>query len=369
MKITVLQENLKSALKTIQKAIPSKPQLPILSSVYLKADKQGVLTLAATDLYLGIKGSIAAQVDEPGELVVPGDLFKNLIFSLSVGELILETKGSSLIIKYGKSRSSLPYQAAEDYPRFPNIDGDEYSFSVDQLNIVEKRVSFAAATDQARPALSSLYFNFTADSPKIVATDGFRLMIMDLDSEENSINRNLLIPKKAMSEVFRMMAQTKAEKLFFKVSEELKQVLFSIDGTEIYVRLIDGEYPPYEKIIPTSFVVNLKLDLETLTDEVKRAHIFSKEASNIVKFKFEEGSLTIFSEGSGSGEYKGEVEVDYKGEPLEVSFNAIYLLDFLNTQKEGTLIFQMNESLKPIQLQMEDFPQCKYIVMPFRANG
>ena len=368
MKFSVLQENLKTALGNLQKAIPSKPQLPILSSVYLKTEK-GSITLAATDLYLGVRSTIPAEVKEAGSLVIPGEIFKNLVFSLPAGEINIEQKGASLIIEHENSKSSLPYQSAEEYPQFPEVKGDQFPLPTAMLKKIEQYVSFAAAIDQTRPVLASLLFSFTNKGLDVVGTDGFRLATFHTEDKVEGLEQDILIPVKSLSEVFRLVSQTDAEYVDFKVAHELKQVLFVVDGVEIYIRLIEGEYPPYQKIVPPEFAYTLELDWQELASQVKRAFLFSRDSSNIIKLEIENDKLFIKASSPARGEYQGELSISYKGEPLEISFNAIYLLDFLNTRRDGELVFSMNESLKPAAFKIKEESGYLYIVMPFRSAG
>jgi DNA polymerase-3 subunit beta len=367
MKIKILQENLKVALGNLQKAIPSRPQLPILSSVYFRAEKDS-LVLAATDLYLGIKCAVPAESDEEETLVVPGDILKNLVFSFSAGEIEIEKKENSLILKYGNSTSSIPYQSAEDYPPFPEVAGENYSLSTTLFEKIEKYVAFAAAVDQTRPVLASLLFSFKQNGLNLVGTDGFRLATLETKDGVENLSQDLLIPVKALNEVFRMVSQVEEKQITFKMAEELKQVLFTVGNTEIYVRLIEGEYPPYQKIIPPDFEHQFNLDWDELNTQVKRAFLFSRDASNIIRFEISKNKLEIKANSPAQGEYQGEITIDYAGEPLEIAFNALYLLDFLAIQKEGELTFMMNESLKPAAFKIQTEKDYLYLVMPFRTT-
>jgi len=368
MKLTVLQENLKNALSSLQKAIPNKPQLPILSSIYLKAEKDQ-LTLAATDLYLGIKSTIPAKVSKPATLVVPGEILKNLIFSFEAGEIAIHQKGSSLILEYGNSTSSLPHQTADEYPQFPIVEGKSYSLPTQLLSDIERYISFAAAVDQTRPALASLLFSFKKSGLEVVGTDGFRLATFSAKEGLDDFEGEILIPIKSMSEVFRMVSQTESKTVDFKIVEELKQVLFVVDGVEIYVRLTEGEYPPYQKIIPPEFEHEIALDWQEFAAQVKRAFLFSRDTSNIIRLVMADGTMKITANSPAHGDFEGELSVAYKQkEPLEIAFNAMYLLDFLNIQKEGELLFLMNESLKPAAFKIQDVDQYLYVVMPFRTT-
>lgn len=367
MKLTVLQENLKTALNSLQKAIPSKPQLPILSSIYVQA-KGDSLTLAATDLYLGIKCTIPAKIEEEAVLVIPGEILKNLIFSFSAGEVKIEKEGASLVVEYDNSRSLLPFQSAEEYPPFPEVSGENYSLSTELLRKIEKYIAFAAALDQTRPVLASILFSFKKDGLEIVGTDGFRLATLHSTETLKDFEQDILIPVKSLSEVFRMANQTDVKYIDFKISQELKQVLFNIDGVEIYVRLTEGEFPPYKRIIPPEFLYTFTLDWQELVAQVKRAFLFSRDTSNIIRLEINKKEMCIKANSPARGEYLGKMVVSYDGEPLTIAFNALYLLDFLNIQKDGDVTFSMNESLKPASFQIQEEQGYTYIVMPFRTT-
>lgn len=366
MQLTILQENLKSSLNHLQKAIPSKPQLPILSSIFLEASNDKIV-LAATDLYFGIRSTIKASIKEEGKIVIPGDIFKSLILSLSPGEVKFTTKEKSLLIKSNKSKTSLPFQSSEEFPLFPEVSGDEIFFSIELLEKINKLVSFSASTDQTRPILTTLLFDFKPKTLTIVGTDGFRLAVLDVPGDYQE--KKLLVPVKAISEVYRIAKQTKIDQVSVKISQELKQLLFLVGDTEIFVRLIEGEFPPYEKIIPTSFSLEINVDGGELLSQVKRAYIFSKESSNIIKFKIDQDKMILESSSPSSGDYQGEINIDNPSNSQnEIAFNVQYVMDYLNTTKPERVWFGMNESLKPAVFKLSEELNYKYIVMPFRVN-
>mgnify|MGYP003975631791 CR=1 FL=1 len=283
MKLKVLQENLNRSLNNLQKAIPSKPQLPILSSILIEA-KNNECTISATDLYFGVKSNVQADIENEGMVVIPGKQFKEIISSLNPGVLTLELKENTFKILSEKSKTSLACQTSEEYPPFPNVEGDEYKISSENLEEIEKNISFSASTDQARPVLTAILFKFSSKGSEIISTDGFRLSILELnESEIYEDEKSFLIPSKALSEVYRIMNKLDVKEVQFKISRELKQVFFSMNGVLIFVRLIDGNYPPYEKIVPVDFKTEVVFDSEELLDNLKRAMIFARESSNIVK--------------------------------------------------------------------------------------
>jgi DNA polymerase III subunit beta len=369
MKLKILQENLNLCLSFLQKAIPNKPQLPILSSILVET-KDNKIIFSATDLYLGIKTQSIAEIEEEGKIVIPGDIFKQIITSFQKGKVSLDTKDNNLQIKLGKSNMTIPTQTVEEYPEFPIIKGNQFTFSLDLLKEIEKHVSFSAGIDQTRPILTAVYFIFGDDGLEVVGTDGFRLSILNSEHIKNKVGKKLLIPAKALSEVIRIASQSKTEKILLTVSEELKQIKFDIEDTHLFVRLIEGDYPPYQKIIPSNFAINFGIDGEKFAEEIKRAFILARDSSNIVKLKITGETLSIVSSSPSLGNYKGQIDIKNKSKTDgEIAFNAKYVMEFLNNTKPEHILFFMNESLKPAMFKIDGIDNFKYIIMPFRVNN
>jgi DNA polymerase-3 subunit beta len=368
MRIEVLQENLKQALSYLQKVIPSKPQMAILSSILLKAEGNK-LTLSGTDLYLGIKTEFIVDVQEEGSLVVDGETFKAFINSLKAGKISMELQENSLIVQQGKIKSKFACQDAQEYPQFPEVTGDTFTLSTQDLEIMQSKIMFCASADQTRPVLTSLLMKFSADQLEVVATDGFRLAQIFFKDKNFSLEKELLVPVKAMAELSRIAKQQNAENFSIIVSEELKQLLFQVANVKMYVRLIEGEYPPYNKIIPPDFQIEVNFDTEEFTQELKRAQIFARDASNIVRLEISKDSLLIRSFSASYGEYQGEIPLKNVHENTgKIAFNIHYLLDYLSGVSTESLSFFMNESLKPAEFRESSLSDYLYVVMPFRVN-
>jgi DNA polymerase-3 subunit beta len=368
MKLKLLQENLKSALNQLQKAIPSKPQLPILSAILFDATDKG-LVLSATDLYLGVKCFISAEIEETGTLAVPGEIFKQLVTALPAGKMSLETKESSLIIKIGSSVSKIPFQASEEYPQFPEISGEQQQFELSELTAMTEQVGFAISADQSRPVLTAMLFHFGAGELKVVGTDGFRLSVLKLSNHSLESSEKVLLPAKSVQEVARIAAQLKIEQISCQFDLENKQAKFLVGQTEMYIRLIEGEFPPYDKIIPTQFAHEVSFDRETLLAELKRALFFARETSNIVRFNLEGQILKILARSPSYGEYTGEIVLNGTiSSPLEIAFNAAYLMDYLGAQTAEEIWLGANESLKPVMFKTANSQNQQYVVMPFRVS-
>ncbi|MEA2056400.1 MAG: DNA polymerase III subunit beta [Patescibacteria group bacterium] len=368
MEISLKKKRVKNGLNFLKNSIPSNPQLPILSNIRLKLQEK-TLTLSATDLYLGVKTRVEVSCKGELDLVVPGSTFKDLIYSFENKEIHLEKKDKSIIIKAGSSKVNIPFQNSDEYPDFPKVEGEEFKLKAKTLEEIKNLVSFAASSDQARPVLTTVLLKCSKQGLEAVATDGFRLAVLKFDELKTNKEKALLIPVKALNEVSRIVSQTNASEAVLQVSEELKQIKFKVESTEIFVRLIEGDFPPYEKIIPSSFSSELKIEGKRFKKELSRAYILAKESSSIVRLKFEKELLEIKTASTALGKYRGEMEVKNKQKDSnEIAFNANYLIDFLNNVKSEEVIFKMNESLKPAIIQVKERENYKYIIMPFRIN-
>lgn len=378
MKINALQENLKQQLDYLQKVIPNKPQLPILSSIFLKT-QDSRLVLAATDLYLGIRSSLVVEVKEKGSLVVDGDTFRSIINSLPPGKISLELVDSVLNISQEKTKIKLSCQAADEYPKFPKVVGKSFSLKTIDLEKIHNLVVFASSNDQTRPVLTSLLMSFSNKGLKVIGTDGFRLASIVFNKLSFPFNRDLLVPAKALSELLRIAKQGEAEEVEIIVDDELKQLLFKVGQVDFFVRLIEGDFPPYQKIIPPTFKISIDIESADFLSQLKRAQIFARETSNIVRLAFkhnDEGSFIIIKAISPSyGEYVGEAPIEIKSDlskeeiaEMQIAFNALYLIDFINAVNAEKISIALNESLKPARFMGKGNNDYFYISMPFRVN-
>ncbi len=368
MKLTLLQENLNKTLSIVTKAIPSKPSLPILSSIKLSAEGT-TCTACATDLYFGVDTKIIANVEETGSVVIPGKQFKEIIGSLSPGVITIELQEGTLSIRAGKSITKLQCQSSEDYPPFPEVTGTEVEIQTELLSNIEALVAFAASSDVARPVLTSILFDIEEAKPRVVATDGFRLAVLEVPGgikTEKSLK--MLLPAKAVIEVARLAQLQDKKSILCTVSEELKQVLFTIGDVLIYVRLIEGTYPPYEKIMPSTYTTAVEIDQDELQAHMKRALVFARESSNIIKFSIQENTVQLGATSALVGTYEGVLEqVRVSGDSLEIAFNSKYVQEFLGASKSGQVRMELTESLKPVVFTTPDLPLYRYIVMPFKV--
>jgi DNA polymerase III subunit beta len=368
MKLEILQENLSSALNQIHRVIPNKPQLPILSSILISAEENKI-TLAATDLYVGIKTSVPGKVTKPTDIAVPGRIFYNSITSLNPGKISLSLDGDTLTISSSSNTTTIQCLDPEEFPEFPKLKGEEYSLEATSIEKIQDMVSFSASIDLTRPVLTSLLFQFNQDGLLVVGTDGFRLATLRLPAEKKKSEAQFLVPAKAMVEAAKIILVQEIEKVKLSVSSELKQAVIKIGSTQLYIRLIEGEYPPFQRIIPSDFSVEVELDGVEFESQLKRAQVFARESSNIIRLEVEEGEFKIMAFSPTYGKQEGKMQAEMiKGNKGEIAFNSKYLLDFISALKPEKIRFYMNESLTPAMFRPVNQKDYQYIAMPFRVN-
>lgn len=365
MKCRILQESLSSALKVCRLAVSGRSQLPILSTVLLKVEG-GKITLSTTDLYIGVRSNLICDGEKDGIVAVPLQPFYELINSLSPGKILIELKENTLYLSSKNNNSQLQAMSAEDFPPFPDLEGQKIEIERKDFNRIIECVPFSASKDETRPALTAVLFKLSKN-PQIVSTDGFRLSVLKL--QNSYLEQEIMVPAKALQEVYKVIADKSENNIQFQLSSQLKQVFFILGEYEIFIRLIEADYPPYEKIIPQDFAFVAELETLELQKLIKRACIIAKESSYIVAFEFEKNNLIVKAASNTLGKQEGSMTVTtLQGEKAEIAFNAQYLLDYLNNIKEEKLIFSMNDELQPAQFQASKTSDFIYIVMPFRLQ-
>jgi len=369
MKITILQENLSKGISSVERFVSTKTQLPILANIYLKAEKKG-LRLQATNLETGITLWLRAKIEKEGEITVPARVFSEFLNSLPKEKVELELKEKTLLVSCGSFSAAFNSIAADEFPPLPSL-GDKkpsaiFPFST-LLPAVEK-VSFAAARDEGRPVLTGVKFEPKGEKLILVATDGYRLSVKELKKSELKISSPLIVPARSLSEILRIAGESEEGKIGLSFTEKGNQAIFSFPDAEIVTRLIEGEFPQYQKIVPSSFSTRLKLGKESFLKAVKTASIFARDSANIVKFRIEKNSLIVSANSPQVGGNKTKVEAEVQGEKKEIAFNCRFLLEFLGKIEEDEIIFEMSESLNPGVFKIPQDSSYLHIVMPVRVQ-
>ncbi len=369
MKTNLLTENLKRGLGIVMRGVSAKASLPVLSMVLIKAEKEG-LVLQSTDLEISLKVKVRAKIEEKGEVIVPAKIFSELVSTLPAGSVELATEKESLTVVGNKIRANIMGQSSAEFPVLPSASGKGINLDLVEYKEKMDKVAVAAARDDSRPVLSGVLWQFNEKEINLVATDGYRLGLDSLKKVEKFEEQNgkrFVLPVRAVLEMTRIFDQTEG-KIGVEFDDEKQQVIFSSTEVELSSRLIAGEFPPYQKVIPSDKKMMITVDREDFMEGVKRAALFARDSANVVKLNITDGVLKIMADNDQTGNTETEVEVLMEGENVKAAFNAKYLLDYLGAINQEKVILETEGELKPavFKLEGEDFV---HIIMPFRVQN
>lgn len=363
MKLHVLSENLQKKLPFISKITSVKTQLPVLQNMLLQG-KDGVLIISATDLEIGLQIKIAANIEEEGEITVPAKQLTELIQSLPQEKITLQTKDGNLSIVSKKTKSNFQTITADEFPKLYEEKGEEVlHIKQKELQKILSRVLFSASIDTSRPALSGVYIS----SSFIVATDGYRLSLIKTTIALH-LEKPLLISAKVLREVVGLKNEDETTTQMF-VIEKSNQVLFEQEDAILVGRLIEAQFPDYEKIIPQNATTKVIFERQEMEKAVKMAAIFARESANIVKFSIKKDCITVTANAPQTGENTIEVEVKLTGEENEIAFNARYLLDLFANVKEEEMMLEMTTPTSPGVFKVMGDKTFLHLIMPIRIQS
>jgi len=373
MKVSILQENLTKGLNIISRFILPRAQLPILNNVLIKTE-QGRLKLSATNLETGINLWLGVKIEKEGEICVPAKNLTEYISLIPPQKINLEVEKNFLKITSETYQANFITLSASEFPVIPTLKKKpEISLINKDLALAISQVAFASAQDEGRPALTGILFKVKKEKLVLVATDGFRLSIKEISglkiSEENKLQKDLIIPARALIEVGKMMAEGgEQNNLGLTITPENNQIIFSTSEVEIISRLIEGKFPDFEKIVPEKSQIQIIIETEALLQAVRAASIFAREAANIIKFEIKGSKLEVSSNNPQMGENKITLEVKNEGEGGSIAFNSRYLLDFLNSVKSDLVSFEMTTSLNPGIFKPANDKSYLHVIMPIRIQ-
>lgn len=371
MKISILQENLNKGLATVSRSIATKATLPILANILLSTDK-GQLRLSATNLETGINLWLGAKIEKEGAIAIPARFLTEFIASLPPEKIDLEVKETTLILFSGAFKASITGMAPGEFPQIPSGSKETILvFEKEELSKALSQVAFAAASDEGRPVLTGVLVRALDKQISLVATDGYRLSLKKLKVGEGKIKESLIIPAKTLVEVSRISQEVKDDEKEIKMSKAKgeSQVVFSLPGVEIASRLIEGEFPDFEKIIPSTSEVQAVFDKEEFLRSVKIASIFAREQANIIKFKIGKEGVVISAESPQVGSNESQIGAKIEGKDLEIAFNFRFLLDFLNSVSGEEVIFEATGPLNPGVFKIAGDESFLHIIMPVRIQA
>ncbi|MBK5914140.1 DNA polymerase III subunit beta [Rhodocyclus purpureus] len=360
------RDALLTPLQSVSGIVERRHTLPILSNVLL--EKHGeALTLLATDIEIQITTTTQAGLGEGDGAVTVGarklqDILRSLPESAEVS-LVLDDR--RLQVRAGKSRFSLQTLPAEDFPRMALAEGETKSFTVTQkaFRRLLGQTQYSMAAQDVRYYLNGLLLLVQGSELRAVATDGHRLAYASLALETELPRQEMILPRKTVLELNRLLADSEEP---MTVAMTANQVRFSFGSTVLVSKLIDGKFPDFDRVIPTSLRYSVTLSRTALLQSMLRAAILTNEKFRGVRLVLADGTMRIIAANADQEEAQEEIEVDYIGEPLDVGFNVSYLVDVLNNMSAEMVQWGFNDSSSSALLSIPGDDRFKYVVMPMR---
>jgi len=369
MEFTVRKFDLLQELTLIQGVVERKTTIPILANVLVKAEG-GELRIAATDLEIGLKSVCVSKTTVPGTITLPAKRLYEIVRALPDKEIKFK-KGEAnwIAVTCGSSRFRIAGLPQEDFPALAEPKSKVANIPADILAKLITRTIFAISTEDSKYTLSGALLLLKPGSITMVATDGHRLAHIEKSEalEDVSEEIKVLVPKKAMSELVRVISET-ADTDRIGFSRDDNHLFFDMGKRLLMSRMLTGQFPNYEAVLPRNNDRIVTLNREEVTSAIKRAAILSDERSRTVKLALSNGSVEITASHSDLGEAHETIEVEYDKEDLQVGFNYQYLLDFLTTADEPEVSFEFKDSESAAQLRTQPPSEYnyRYVVMPMR---
>jgi DNA polymerase-3 subunit beta len=367
MDFVTTKENLLRELEGMQGIVEKKSTIPILSNIVIDAQRDR-LELQATDLEVGIRTTCEAKVAKPGSVALSARRLFDIVRYLPDAEVRFKSEeGGWAQITCQKARFRIVGLSRDDFPAIPEFDFTK-GIPIERpllLDMIAK-VLFAITTDETRYQINGTLMILNKRNLTMVSTDGHRLAYVagKLDKGASEERIEVIIPRKAFQELSRIGAG-ESEIVF---GQKDNHVFFKVGKTVLSSTIVPGKFPDFEKVIPEGNDKLLKFDGNTFAEVVRRVALLSSERSRAVKIALQKGSVEISSNNPEVGEASESVDVDYTGGPLEVGFNAKYILDFLQAMGPGAFILALKDEatqglLRPVGLEGRDY---RYVVMPMR---
>ena len=368
MKLTTNREELVSKLSIVSRAVSTRAATQALSGVLLTA-ADGELTLTATDLDLGLRTALPAEVESEGAVLLPGRLLAEVTRSLADPKVEIESRESQhdVEIRSGSSSFHLRVLPAEDFPKLPTAEGaTPLKIPAKVLGESIDLVARAASRDDMRPVLTGVFVAASGTEMTMVATDSYRLAVKRTELEADlggEIDAN--IPARALRELGRILSSEGVEEA--AISLLPNQAVFEAGSITLTTRLIDGQFPNYRQLLPESYDHDVRLPRPEFLDVARRVSQLAQRNAPL-RLSFAPGELTVAAETPDVGDAVETMPAAFEGEPLEIGFNPEFLKEGIESVEGDEVLLRLISPLRPGLLQPVDGEDFRYLVMPIRLN-
>jgi DNA polymerase III subunit beta len=378
MKISVLQENLARGLSIVNRAVESRPSMPVLGNVLLETE-DARLKLAAVNMSLGmgITCWIGAKVEEGGSVTLPARTFADLVNNLSPErvDLTLDTATQTMNLRCGGTKSNIKGIDPDEFPPVPHGGEGDVHISGKVFKEMINQTVFAAAADDNRPILTGIHTRLDGDVLSMTASDGYRLAVRTAKLEESfDTPVEMVIPARSLAEVGRIISEDDDE-ISLTLPGERDIVMFHMKNVEISSQLLSGKFPDVSSIIPRSYRTATVMYTSDLLRACQRAEIFARDNAysgrlyvKPPKAPGEPGEVMVASKSAERGDNEGLVDASVEGEPLDIAFNIKYLIDVLRVITDERVVLESNGAANPGVIRLENRDDFVHVIMPMSVT-
>jgi DNA polymerase-3 subunit beta len=369
MQLKLPAASLLAELQTAARVASTRSAVQALSGIQLHAGGDGHAELRATDMEVGLRLTLDAEIARPGEVVLPARLLLDVVRALPGPEVILSlrTTEQDVEILSGSAAFYLRTLRNEDFPHLPAaVPTDALSLDAAAFIDTVLRVSRSASRDETRPVLTGILVSAAENELRMVATDSYRLSVKATvlnDPVPTPLEAN--VPARALAEVVRVAQQAESEVI--EISRSENQIIFTVERAVLSSRLIDGQFPNYRLLLPDSADHELTVDREELAAVVRRISLMAQKNAPL-RLRFSEGQLLISANTPDVGEARESLPVPFAGEAFEIGFNAEFLRDGLESVESEQVVIRLTSPLRPGLIESADGTEFTYLVMPIRLN-
>ncbi|NOQ21233.1 MAG: DNA polymerase III subunit beta [Candidatus Aegiribacteria sp.] len=367
IKLLVNHSDLLKGLNCVATALPTRSSLPYLTNVLLETEGE-TLRLSATDLDTTVVTTISASITTSGSITLPGKKLHEIVRELSEEDIRLSGTGNRITISCGNGSFTLSGSSSEQFPSLPSKSGIEpASVPVEVLSDAIRKTSYAVARDDYRATLNGALLDIGENGFEMVATDGHRLSCITLGSISTPVAIHALVTQKALN-LFAKLSSEGDVLIRFKGS----QISFEFGNTVIFSRTIDGEYPPYKKIIPHDNDCILSTDREDLISVLRRVKTMANPTTHQIKFSLEKDKVLVHSESADTGDAQEDLTAEYKGNPFQIGFNGNFLMEILRNMGCERIVMKMKDSNTAVVItdekETDDSDSYLALIMPVKLS-
>jgi len=364
MKFSVSKEKLLEGLQTVQNVVSTRTTLPILANVLLQA-VDGQLRFTTSDLDVGIRASVEVNVEKPGATTLPARRLLSIVRELPANEITVEVDSKNVAsIRSGPSFFKILGLPEEEFPPLAKFENAK-TFTLRQKDLKDalKKTAYAISTDETRYVLNGILFSFRENKLTLVATDGRRLALVDIELEfPRSHEGDVIIPSKTVNEIARLLTDDGE----IKISIGENQAAFEVNGTLLVSKLIEGNYPNYKQVIPAETKERVTLERVIFHDAVHRVSLLASEKSNSVKLVFTKNNLEIAANTPDVGEARESLAIAYKGRDMAIAFNPEFLMAPLKNLSVDEVFLDLIDEMSPGVVKIQG--PFLYVIMPMRIS-